>query len=628
MKILIANRGEIARRIARTSRRLGHEVVGVSTALDEGALHATELAVTVVDSYLDGPAIVAAAVAHGADAIHPGYGFLSENAEFARLVTDAGLIWIGPRAEVIEQMGSKINARSIAREAGVPLVPGYAESQRDDDLRGAAESIGWPVLIKASAGGGGKGIRIVRTADAFDAALGEARAEAGRSFGDEAVIVERYVERPRHVEVQIIGDRRGTIHHLGTRECSVQRRYQKLFEEAPAPNLPDATRAGLHDAAVRLAEAVGYDSAGTVEFIVDDETGDYFFLEMNTRLQVEHPVTEEVTGLDLVELMLIAAAGEPLPADLASVELRGHALEARIAAEDAGAGFVPSIGAVQLLAVPDGARWDSAVGPGSPVTPHFDSMIAKLIVAADDRAGALDRMRSALDGLLVGGVTTTAGFHRWLVDQPPLVEGRITTRFLDEAQLPPSPEPPVERAAAIWLAATAPTEPSSVWDARPSFSVTPHRSAAIIGLRSLDGSVHEVTLAGPPTPTEPAADDAAVVVDVGGRRLALNAAGHTHFFDLPTRTERWAGDAGHRTASGDALTAPFPAVVTSVEVGPGDDVAGDQVLVVIEAMKMLHSLTATGRATVDEVRVAPGDQVATDQVLVTFVSAAETGDGR
>ena len=431
MKILIANRGEIALRIARTAQRLGHQVVGVTTDVDSSSQHAISLNAITVPSYLDGAAIISAARESGCGAIHPGYGFLSENASFAKDVVEADLIWIGPNADVINSMGSKINARAIAESAGVPLIPGYSDSQAEDDLRGAADNIGYPVLIKASAGGGGRGIRIVESPDQFATALDEARTEAERAFGDGSVIVERYVQQPRHVEVQLIGDRHGRVEHLGTRECSVQRRYQKLFEEAPAPNLSDTTRNGLHEAAVRLGTTVGYDSAGTVEFVVDGTTGEFFFLEMNTRLQVEHPVTEAITGLDLVELMIAVASGEPLPDDLNDVTFTGQACEARIAAEDASQGFMPSIGLIDILEVPSNVRWDSGVVAGSTITPHFDSMIAKLIVASHDRPSALAAMRSALDELLIAGVTTTAGFHRWLLDREELIDATVTTRLLD-----------------------------------------------------------------------------------------------------------------------------------------------------------------------------------------------------
>ena len=357
MKLLVANRGEIASRVFATATRLGWRTVAVYAEPDRDApfVRAAHESLCIgpaaLDrSYLNIDAIIDAGCDIGADAIHPGYGFLSENADFARTVIDAGLTWVGPHPDAIAQMGSKIEARAIAESAGVPTIPGFA----DADISAAGEQMRFPVLVKASAGGGGKGIRIVRSADGFDAALAEARTEALRSFGDDRVLVERYIERPRHVEVQVVGDRHGTVIHLGTRDCSSQRRYQKLLEEAPAPNLDAATRDGLHDAAVALAHRIGYDNAGTVEFIVDAGTGEFFFLEMNTRLQVEHPVTEAITGLDLVELQLRAATGEPLGLDQAAVTFSGHSVEARINAEDPSDGFTPQAGPVHHLQVPPG----------------------------------------------------------------------------------------------------------------------------------------------------------------------------------------------------------------------------------------------------------------------------------
>ena len=618
MKVLIANRGEIARRIEHTCVRLGHTAVGVHVDGDAGSARAlVHSDVELVPSYLDAAAIVEAAQRSGCDAVHPGFGFLAENADFATAVIDAGLTWIGPSPAVIAQMGSKIHARDIVEAAGVPLIPGFAESQDDADLAAAAERIGFPILVKASAGGGGKGIRIARSADEFSAALTEARTEADRSFGDDSVIVERYVERPRHIEVQVIGDAHGNVFHLGTRECSVQRRYQKVFEEAPAPNLPDATRSGLHAAAVQLAAAVDYTSAGTVEFIVDDDTGDYFFLEMNTRLQVEHPVTEEVTGLDLVELMLLVAAGGELP-DLGAIEYNGHALEARITAEDASAGFVPAVGQVQVLDVPDGVRWESALEVGVQVTPDYDAMIAKLIVHGDDRAEALARMRFALDHLLIAGVTTTTGFHRWLVDQAPVVDASVTTRFLDEVEVPEPPAPPIVPAARmIEYLTRAPQD--SVWAATGDFSLTPHAGSRVIGLRDAKGEMHEVALGPDELRNDLPADGWAHVPGL----LAFSTEGHTHWFEVLDRTAFWAPSAGDRAGTGNALVAPFPAAVAEVHVAPGDEVTGDEVLVVIEAMKMLHSLKADGAATVDEVLVTVGDQVASNQPLVTFAPQEE-----
>lgn len=635
MKVLIANRGEIARRIERTCVRLGHQVVGVWVASDSGS-QPPVLAGDVVEipSYLDQAAILAAASSSGATAVHPGFGFLAENAAFAQAVIDAGFTWIGPTPQVIDQMGSKIRAREIAEAANVPLIPGYVDSQNDADLAVAADRIGFPVLVKASAGGGGKGIRIAHSADEFAGALNEARGEADRSFGDTDVMVERYIEQPRHIEVQIIGDKHGNVFHLGTRECSIQRRYQKLFEEAPAPNLPEATRFGLHDAAVQLARAVDYDSAGTVEFIVDDATGEHFFLEMNTRLQVEHPVTEEITGLDLVELMVIAASGDELP-DLSHVEFSGHSLEARITAEDASAGFLPTAGTVSALKVPEDVRWESALSLGTEVTPEYDAMIAKLIVQAEDRAAALASMRDALDSLWLGGVTTTTGFHRWLVDQPAVVTGRVTTRFLDEIELPAPVPVPVQAAAQAWLHRiridqghqNRPQPGSeSVWHQLPRLSFTPHRSERVIGLRDQsDGRLYEVVAAdaagdaatGATASSVRAVEDFVHGRPVGGS-INLTVQGQHFALTVVDRSELWAPAAADRAGSGNALTSPFPAAVAEVHVVAGDTVETGQVLVVIEAMKMLHSLKADGAATIAEVLVAPGDHVTGGQSLITF----------
>ena len=435
MRILIANRGEIARRVIRTAKRLGHETVAVYADPDTTAPfvadadHAVRIGpASLAESYLSSDQLLAACADTGADAVHPGYGFLSENADFARAVLDAGLVWIGPKPNAIATMGSKIEARRLAAEARVPIIPGFSDSQEPDDLAAAAERIGYPVLVKAAAGGGGKGIRIAETPAHFAHALSEAVTEATRSFGDGRVIVERYITRPRHVEVQVVGDKHGTVIELGTRECSVQRRYQKLVEEAPAPNLPDSTETGLRTAALRLAESIGYDSTGTVEFVVDDETGDYFFLEMNTRLQVEHPVTEAITGLDLVELQIRAATSLPLGVAQDSVAFTGHAIEVRINAEDATNDFAPQIGQVTVLDVPDSVRWDAAIELGSTITPHYDPMIAKLIVYAATREAAIARLRDGLDQLLIGGVVTNGGFHRWLVDRPEFPRASSTRR--------------------------------------------------------------------------------------------------------------------------------------------------------------------------------------------------------
>jgi len=632
MRILIANRGEIARRIIRTARRLGHETVAVYGDPDRLAAHVQEADVryrlgpaSLAESYLSQERLLDAVRETGAHAVHPGYGFLAENAGFARSVVDAGARWIGPHPEAVERMGSKIEARRIAAAADVPIIPGYDESQDPSLLRAAAERIGFPVLVKAAAGGGGKGIRIAHSPGDFAGALAEASSEAERNFGDGAMIVERYIQRPRHVEVQVIGDRHGNVIHLGTRECSVQRRYQKVLEEAPAPNLPDATRDGLHEAAVELARAMGYDSAGTVEFIVDDTTGEFFFLEMNTRLQVEHPVTEEVTGLDIVELMIRSAQDEPLAVDQGDVAFTGHAFECRINAENPAEDFSPDIGTIARLELGDSRadenssgrfRWDAAVREGDDVTPFYDSMIAKLIVWDTDRVAALATLRRRLDDLRIEGPVTTGPFHRWLVDQQPVVDGRVTTRFLDETPIPADPSPAAVVAATWWSeighASDDPTR--SPFTRLGPRRLTPHRPSVPTTVRSIDGELHDVA----PADFSPGASPFARDVDELTRRITVVVDGYPHHFTVPHRSEIWAGDAVSGAAHGDVVVAPFPGSVAEVAVSAGQAVAAGDTCVVIEAMKMLHTLTAPIDGTVAEVTVSAGDQIASQQVLVTF----------
>ncbi|MFP5332700.1 MAG: acetyl/propionyl/methylcrotonyl-CoA carboxylase subunit alpha [Acidimicrobiia bacterium] len=620
MRILIANRGEIARRIIRTARRLGHETVAVYADPDAQMpfvaeadarypLGPPDLAAT----YLSIERLMEAAHATGAEAVHPGYGFLSERPEFARAVIEAGLVWIGPNPDAIESMGSKIRARRLATQAGIPVIPGFDASQDPNDLAAAAIEIGFPVLIKASAGGGGKGIRIVHDAADFGTALAEAKEEGRRSFGDDRVIVERYVTRPRHIEVQVVADRHGTVFDLGTRECSVQRRYQKLLEEAPAPNLPSATEAGVRAAAVALAQAIGYDSAGTVEYVVDGDTGDFYFLEMNTRLQVEHPVTEEITGFDLVEFQIRAALGDQL--ETVAFTPTGHAIEVRINAEDPAAGFAPRTGTVSELAVPDDVRWESGVVAGNEVSPHYDPMIAKFIVRGPDRQAALDRMARALDRLVIGGLASNTGFHRWLVDHPAVRTATVTTRLLDDT---PPPAPPGEATAAvlaarIWLAAQ-PVVGDNPWRALAGFRLTPRPGFRIVHLQGV--SVHDVEV----DPAGAAPDNAAVIRE---RRVAVNVEGHGFGFTVLKREERWApgGSGGHGDA--EVVTAPFPGLIAELHVGAGDAVEPGQTLVVLEAMKMLHPIHAPGRGVVTAVRVDIGDTVTTNQTLIEFDNGEE-----
>jgi acetyl/propionyl-CoA carboxylase alpha subunit len=641
VRILIANRGEIARRIQRTAHELGHDTVAVYADPDRDAPFVSEASLAVhigpaplAASYLDPERLIGAAQRSGADAVHPGYGFLSESAAFAQRVHDAGLVWIGPHAKAIEQMGSKIEARGLAAAAGVPTIPGFDRSQDPAALAEAAERIGFPVLVKAAAGGGGKGIRIVHEAAQFAAALTEASREAERAFGDAAMIVERYIERARHVEVQVVGDRHGNVIDLGTRECSVQRRYQKLLEEAPAPNLSDATRSGLREAARELTRAIGYDSTGTVEFVVDDATGDFFFLEMNTRLQVEHPVTEAITGLDLVALQLGCATGAPLPLTQSDVHFRGHAFEARINAEDAAAGFVPQVGSVWALRVPAGARWDSGIECGSTVTPHYDPLLAKLITHAPDRESARLRLAGALDELLVAGLVTNAGFHRWLIEQPPVATGRVTTRFLDECELPTDTgeAEAATWASRAWVGARTGARTAGPWSALGALRMTPHRPARTVVLAGRDGAVYENAVAADvaelgthvTAQTEGVARRIPAVVDRAARSVAVNTAGHTHAFRALSRSEYWAPSAAEGHGAAEATLAPFPAIVTETPVGAGDEVVAGDVVIVIEAMKMLHSLTARGPGRVADVRVAVGDSVESEQILVTYEEEASS----
>ncbi len=592
-------------------------------------------------SYLAIDKLIEAARSTGAALVHPGYGFLAENAAFARAVVEAGIAWVGPHPEAIEQMGSKIAARRLAAEAGVPVIPGFDASQDDSELAKAADDIGYPVMIKASAGGGGTGIRVAHEPADFDTCLRDAREESRRAFGDDAVIVERFVTRPRHIEVQVIGDRHGHVLHLGTRECSLQRRHQKLIEEAPALGLSDDTRDGLHEAAVKLADRIGYDNAGTVEFILDDDSGEFFFLEMNTRLQVEHPVTELVTGIDLVAWQLRVAAGEALPRTQDEIRWDGHAIEARLNAEDPWAGFLPQTGRVAALRVPPGVRWDAGVTAGSGVPPYYDSMLAKIVAHGPDRDRARRRLVAALDALHVAGLRTNQAFQRWLLAHPAVAAGSVTTRFVDEEPLPDAPDPaalaPV--AALGWLAVQdgERARQASPWQALGPARFTPHRAPRTVCLEPPGGSRTEVAVFGHAGRYEIAgsgrwqvsAGDGVLELErdglvarhpfeVYGDRVSIAGEGAAHELRVVPREERWRGGSDHDASAAGALRAPFPGQVTAVEVAPGDEVHEGDVLVVIEAMKMLHSLAASGHGTVAEVRAEVGAAVEAGATLVTF----------
>ncbi len=441
-KILVANRGEIAVRVIRAARELGVRTVAVYSEADRDALHVREADEAYLlggaassESYLRQDRIIEAASRAGAEAIHPGYGFLAERAEFIRKVVEAGLVFIGPSAEAVEAMGDKTAARRTVAAAGVPIVPGSEEPMRSvEELRAAAAEIGFPVLLKASAGGGGKGMRMVRSeaeiASAFEAAGNEARG----AFGDDAIYVEKYLDRPRHIEIQILADRTGRTIHLGERECSIQRRHQKLIEEAPSPVLSPAEREEMGATAVAAARAVGYEGAGTVEFLYHG--GKFYFLEMNTRIQVEHPVTELVTGVDLVQWQIRIAAGEPLSIDQSDVRMKGHAIECRITSEDPANSFLPSTGRIEHLEVPSGpgVRWDGGIAPGSEVGLHYDPLLAKLIVHADSRELAIERMKRALGELTIVGVETSAPFHLRVMDEPDFRDGAIDIQYLESHQ--------------------------------------------------------------------------------------------------------------------------------------------------------------------------------------------------
>jgi len=596
--VLVANRGEIARRVFRTCRDLGIRTVAVHTELDADALHVRDADVAIlVPSYLDGDAVLAAAKEAGlADggAIHPGYGFLSENAGFARAVTGAGIAWIGPTPEVIEQMGRKDAARDLAVAAGVPVVPSY---DVDDD----PATFAYPVLAKAAAGGGGKGMRVVRSAEELPEAVAAAKREAINAFGDDTILIEKYVERGRHIEVQVLGDTHGHVVHLGTRECSVQRRHQKVIEEAPAPALADDLRERIHASAVALSASVGYVNAGTIEYLLDAETNDFYFLEMNTRLQVEHPVTELHAGIDLVQAQLAVAAGEPLPFDQSGLRFGDHALEARIYAEDAFGGFLPQAGTATVVSWPASARVDHALESGQVVSTSYDPMLGKVIVRGGDREEARRRLVAALDDTAVLGLTTNTGFLRALAASEVFAEpGGIDTAWLDRNAVPaPDPAPAREIAARLWIDAhSAPAGPFAGdgfrMGAAPATPVVEFDEPAIAARRVPEGIVARVTQ----------------------HHVELALHGQRHVFTRPDAST------DHGVAEGDGtIVAPMPGTVLDVRVAEGDAVTAGQVLGVVEAMKMELALKAPYDGTIASVGAGTGQQVALGAVL--FVVEAD-----
>ncbi|MFC4014556.1 acetyl/propionyl/methylcrotonyl-CoA carboxylase subunit alpha [Nonomuraea purpurea] len=638
-RVLIANRGEIAVRIIRTLRRLGITSVAVHTPSDAGARHTLEADIALqVPKYLDIEAIVRAAQESDARAVHPGYGFLAENAEFARRCAQAGLVFVGPPAEAVDAMGDKIRAKETVSAAGVPVVPGGAEP-RDDLTR-------WndfPALIKPSAGGGGKGMVLVRSAAELPDALESARRTARAAFGDETLLIERYVGNPRHIEIQILADAHGNVVHLGERECSLQRRHQKIIEEAPSPFVTPETRAGMGAAAVEAARAVGYVGAGTVEFIVDGLTGAYHFMEMNTRLQVEHPVTELVTGLDLVELQVRVAAGEKLPFAQEDVRLHGHAVEARVYAEDPARGFLPTGGRVLALREPamEGVRVDSGLVEGGVVGSEYDPMLAKVVAWAPGRAEALRRLDRSLAATAVLGVVTNIPFLRALAVHPAVLAGELDTGLVERVlpDLLPGVAVPGEVLAAAALAFHAVPRGDDPWEVTDGWRVGEH-AWTTWRLESRDG-VHAVQVRGLP--------EESAEVRINGETLparvrdgAVTLGSRTdHYLRVRDRDTLWLGrdgaswsftrhligDPGDRpgaAAAGDGVVrSPMPGTVLIVKAQVGDRVDAGQALVIVEAMKMEHTVTAPCDGTVSELPAQAGRPVDMDAVLAVVTSTKE-----
>ncbi|MEO7429700.1 MAG: biotin carboxylase N-terminal domain-containing protein [Acidimicrobiales bacterium] len=640
--LLVANRGEIARRVFRTARSMGLRCIAVYVDADAASPFVAEadLAVRLPGGYLDGAAVIAAARSAGADAVHPGYGFLSENAAFAEAVIAAGLTWVGPPPAVIAAMGDKLAAKAVAVDAGVPTLP-----SSDDPT--AAGDVGYPLLVKAAAGGGGKGMRVVASAGDLAEAVAGARREAASGFGDDRVFLERYIARARHVEIQILGDAHGGLVHLGERECSIQRRHQKVLEESPSPIVDPELRDAMGAAALRLARAIGYQSAGTVEFLVDDASREFFFLEVNTRLQVEHAVTEEVTGIDLVREQVRVAAGEPLGYGQAAVTFTGHAIEARLYAEDPSAGFLPATGTLAAFepAVEPAVRWDSGVEAGSVVGLDFDPMLAKVVAHAPTRAEAAGRLALALERLHLGGVTTNRDFLAATLRHPAYLAGDTTTDFID--RVAPATgldltDEDLHRAAvvaALWLqgenrahAAVQAQLPSGWRNGRlpAQYVELSHGDCALDVRYQLqrngsfvvqvgDGAqgaarIHRWSLA--EIDAEVNAHRRSARVTRGDHHLHVQTTRGTVTFDV---VPRFVPPGAELVVGG--LVAPMPGVVLEVRCAPGDAVEAQQTLVVLEAMKMEHHVRAPAHGVVSEVRVAVGQHVENGTLLVEFEAA-------
>ncbi len=658
-KILIANRGEIACRVIKTARRLGIKTVAVYSDADRNARHVAmaDEAVHIGpsparDSYLVADKIIAAALHTGAQAIHPGYGFLSENAGFAEACVKAGIVFIGPPPSAIRAMGSKSEAKKIMEKAKVPLVPGYhGDDQSPDLLAKEAGRIGFPVLIKASAGGGGKGMRVVEEAAKFADALAGAKREAKASFADDHVLVEKYLTRPRHIEIQVFADSHGNCLYLFERDCSIQRRHQKVIEEAPAPNMDPARRKAMGEAAVAAAKAIGYQGAGTVEFIANQD-GTFYFMEMNTRLQVEHPVTEMITGQDLVEWQLVVAAGGKLPLRQEQLRIDGHAVEVRLYAEDPARNFLPSTGTLVHLRLPEEGphvRVDTGVRQGDTVTPFYDPMIAKVIVHDRDRTSAMRRMAVLMGETEVVGVTTNAALLKALCSHPAFVGGEVDTGFIERhretlfAKLEPTDDRMLAVATLAWLMEFAPDHSSNdPWDQKNAFRLLDEghdevrwkeaeREVAVKARHWRNGGIGLELPSGTLEARVRRTDEGRLAIWLGGdtftatvvRRPAADGVDYAVFADGANRTLRLVDPLDvtqyEAAASGEgAVKAPLPGKIIDLRVKAGDKVSKGQPLLVLEAMKMEHTLAAPADGTVKSVRYAVGEQVVEGAELVEF----------
>ncbi len=653
--VLVANRGEIAIRVMRTLRRLGIRSIAVFSEADREALHVAiadeGMLVGPADagsSYLDIERVVEAAVASGAQAVHPGYGFLSENANFAEACERAGLAFIGPRSETIRAMGDKRAAKDAAAALGVPTVPGFhREGATDEEFADQAASIGFPVMIKPAAGGGGKGMKVVREAAEFMPALASARREAVSAFGDDALLLEKFIPDVRHVEVQILGDGEGQAIHLGDRDCSLQRRHQKVIEEAPAPNLPDEVRARIHADAVAIASSARYRGVGTVEFVVEvGDPSNYFFLEVNTRLQVEHPVTETVTGLDLVELQLQVAAGLGMPLTQDEVRVSGHAVEARIYAEDGHHGFLPASGTVLTYTEPPGVRVDSGITAGSVIGTWYDPLMLKVIASGPDRTAAFDALHSALGATVVLGVAHNIGVLRELAVDPNVREGSMTTGLIAKLHLGAKPVPlddhTATAAALAWLERDRAQSPQSLWNSIGAWRVSGHAPVSaqfvddagqtyalkIIGA----GSEREVALREDKprhvsiTPSAARVHEVVVSLDGVARTysVAFDGAGGEDVMWVGRGGDAWrlhrprrdhpALSSGSGTGGGEVLS-PMPGTVVVVGRSVGESVSQGDVILVVESMKMEYSMAAPIDGVVSSLLVSMGTQVARNQVV-------------